>query len=346
MAGKVSGDTPKIPVSASPSSTSAATETKGAAPFAPTSAARAESPESPAKMKSGAGAAAAKSEQMQAKADFKSGVEKAEPPATPAKARLPRTEGAFPLGSAPAMMPPPPGLSMMMSSAGASGSTTSSMDVRSVDRSPVLEAPTTRPAGMEPETGGPKPSKPDVFQNSDFAQKFTDMSQKRAGQIGQVVSGWQGNAWAAATRLSALEGKAWKASGLENLTGGNPFGKVQGEGCSDWAQWMYATFDPSQGNALNAKPGDFSIEKIHIDSGVAGLANHDLARVKFRDGETMVLDPWRDPKNPVWKESDYREKFGPMYQGPGSLLSRYLPGSGRVSGGGTYYTEVEPPQKP
>jgi RHS repeat-associated protein len=130
-----------------------------------------------------------------------------------------------------------------------------------------------------------------------FFSQFTVAAQDHAYKENTITSGTAGNI-------------------MNTFTGGG-----LGEGCSAWRDWMQVWLD---GNVDWKQHGILGVEAVHIPW-------HNLVRVKFIDGSTYVLDPWRDLDNPVWTEQEYAQEIGQVQTGTWSAGS--VPG---YVGGGLY----------
>lgn len=120
----------------------------------------------------------------------------------------------------------------------------------------------------------------------DFEREFRSAAIARSSEQWSVTNGSVGNV-------------------ITTFTGG-----ALGDGCTAWQSWMS---DHVQVDTDWMTKG-IQFEQVHIDAGPGGVANHNLALVRFPDGNALILDPWRDPDKPFWSVSEYREKFGPILQ--------------------------------
>ncbi|MEK7433207.1 MAG: hypothetical protein AABZ74_08760 [Cyanobacteriota bacterium] len=113
------------------------------------------------------------------------------------------------------------------------------------------------------------------------------------------------------TKFRALAQQHWKDAGslatgsLNNAITSVSFGNW-GDGCTAWQDWIL-----DQGSNFK----DITIEPVHIDTGIAGAANHNLARVNFPDGTSAILDPWRNPDKPFHDEDEYKKEHGKIFVG-------------------------------
>jgi hypothetical protein len=122
-----------------------------------------------------------------------------------------------------------------------------------------------------------------------FEKEFRDFSKKHWSDANSMATGSLNNAIVTAS-----------------------FGTL-GDGCTEWQSQImnvaqnWASSDPSK---------HISIEEIHVDVGIAGSANHNLARATFPDGTTAILDPWSNPDKPFHDEETYRvEHGGKLFEG-------------------------------
>lgn len=197
-------------------------------------------------------------------------------------------------------------------------------DLKSVGPSPLShQQPEPRPVLPLP----PGPASPGDFRSPatrEFAKDFTAKAEYMAAAGGQTLHGWAGNIQAVGSRLAHHVSRpfAWAA-------GTEPIAK-RGAGCSDWAESVKAIVNDDN-NYSGLKRYGAKAEVVHLDS-MMGIANHDVVRVKMPDGERLVLDPWQDPSNPVWREADYKAAKGPLYPDHGTkseFLWKWLPGVAR-----------------
>jgi hypothetical protein len=73
-----------------------------------------------------------------------------------------------------------------------------------------------------------------------------------------------------------------------------------GEGCTAWSEWVRSWFWSG---------GWEGVTITHLE--LPFPFTHKIQLVTFPDGTRLILDPWRDPDNPIWDADDYNELYGP-----------------------------------
>jgi hypothetical protein len=75
-------------------------------------------------------------------------------------------------------------------------------------------------------------------------------------------------------------------------------------GCADWVDWVLSWI-----NSNGWRERLLKVRHCHYWSW--GF-KHQVVCVTLPDGTELVLDPWRDPLNPVWEKSDYERQFSAL----------------------------------
>ncbi len=134
--------------------------------------------------------------------------------------------------------------------------------------------------------------------------------------------------------IAAARGHSYEAGTLASGTYGNvittlSFGQL-GDGCVAWQEWMQNIWWPSvRNNIYDGRPWSTLVqfdvvhykETIPIIGTKSGKFLHNLAELTYTGSSTSVrnqiLDPWRNPEDPVWDKDSYERTFDELIE-PGA----------------------------
>ena len=137
----------------------------------------------------------------------------------------------------------------------------------------------------------------------EFVQKVTAAAQQHAAAIGSG-SGWLNNP------------KDWLCR-VKNFLG---LGKPQAceLGCLAWQDWTDQWIHNQQ--AHDQRWADNISDTYVYYWELAPIFIHNLIRARIALSTPLILDPWRDPANPVWEESDYEHDIERVTFGESHLI--------------------------
>ncbi len=118
---------------------------------------------------------------------------------------------------------------------------------------------------------------------ADFMDEFADPVKVHAEEVWTIADGDLGNFGT-------------------TITGG-----LLGDGCVAWALWVHDWL-------INSEwfPTEFEVKQKHIGK---WPFYHQVILICLKDGTEIVLDPWRDKKDPFWDKKVYEEKYGKLKDG-------------------------------